>query len=53
MKGYLWVVEVSKCKEYVPYSTRKTQDAAELVRKNAERTTEGKYRVKKYERVKK
>lgn len=53
MKGYLYVVEVSKCKEYVPYSTRKTQDAAELVKVNAERTTEGKYRIRKYERVKK
>jgi len=53
MKGYLYVVEVKKNKEYVPYSTRKTRDAADLVRKNAERTTTGKYRVSKYERVRK
>ena len=53
MKGYLYVVEVMKCKEYVPYSTRRTQDAAELVKLNAERTTEGKFRISKYERVRK
>jgi hypothetical protein len=53
MKGYLYVVEVLKCKEYVPYVSRKRQDDADLVRKNAERTTTGKYRVSKYERVRK
>lgn len=53
MKGYLYVVEVMKCKEYVPYVARKTQDAADLVKRNAERTTTDKYRVMKYERVKK
>jgi hypothetical protein len=53
MKGYLYVVEIYKNKEYVPYSVRKTQDAAELVRKNAERTTNSKYRVEKYERKRK
>lgn len=53
MKGYLYVVEVMKCKEYLPYVARKTQDAADLVKRNAERTTTGKYRVSKYERVRK
>lgn len=48
MKGYLYVVEILRNKEYVPFSTRKTQDAAELVRKNAEMTTNSKYRIRKY-----
>lgn len=50
MKGYLYVCEILKNKEYVPYSARKKQVDAELVKRNAERMTADKYRVEKYER---
>jgi hypothetical protein len=48
MKGYLYVVEVLKCKEYVPYIARKRKRAAELVKANNERYSQDKYRVRKY-----
>ena len=50
MKGYLWVVEVSKCKEYVPYVARKRKEDAELVKANNEKYSQDKYRVRKYVR---
>ena len=48
MKGYLYVVEVLKCKEYLPYIARKRKRAAELVKANNERYSQDKYRVRKY-----
>jgi len=53
MKGYLYVVEVLKCKEYLPYIARKRKRAAELVKANNEKYGGETYRVEKYERVKK
>ena len=48
MTNYLWVIETLKGREWVPYSVRKTHDAAELRKSNLERTETGKFRIRKY-----
>jgi hypothetical protein len=53
MTNYVWVVEIKKNREYVPFSTRKTQAAAKLVKTNNERLYPEKFRVKRYLREKK
>ena len=50
MKGYLYVVEVKRNKEYVPYVARKRKEDAELVKANNEKYSVDQYRVRKYVR---
>ena len=53
MTNYVWVCEIKKNKEYVPYVARKRHDEAELVKQNNERCSDDKYRVERYVREKK
>jgi hypothetical protein len=48
MTNYLWVVEIQKAREWVPYIARKRREDAELVKENNERYSRDKYRVRKY-----
>jgi hypothetical protein len=48
MTNYLWVVEIQKAREWVPYIARKRKEDAELVKANNERYSQDKYRVRKY-----
>jgi hypothetical protein len=50
MTNYVWVVEIKKNREYVPFSTRKTKEKAEIVKANNERLYPEKFRVKRYSR---
>lgn len=53
MTNYLWVCEILKGREWIPYVARKRKVDAYLVKENNERCSQDKYRVRKYERVKK
>jgi hypothetical protein len=53
MTNYVWVIEIKKNREYVPFSVRKTQVKAELVKENNEKMYPSKFRVKRYLREKK
>mgnify|MGYP001160578153 FL=1 len=50
MTNYLWVCEILKHREWVPYVARKRKEDAELVKANNERYSQDKYRVRKYVR---
>jgi hypothetical protein len=50
MTNYLWVCEIFKNREWVPYVARKRKEDAELVKENNERYSRDKYRVRKYVR---
>jgi hypothetical protein len=50
MTNYLWVVEIQKGREWVPYVARKRREDAELVKANNEKYSKDKYRVRKYVR---
>jgi len=52
MTNYVWVIEIKKNREYIPFSVRKTQAKAELVKKNNEKLYPSKFRVKRYLREK-
>lgn len=52
MTNYVWVIEIKKNREYVPFSVRKTQAKAELVKENNEKLYQAKFRVKRYLREK-
>ena len=52
MTNYVWVVEIMRNREYVPFSVRRTEKAANLVKENAERTEPGRFRVSRYLREK-
>lgn len=47
MTNYLWVCEILKGREWVPYVARKRKEDAELVKENNEKFG-GRYRVRKY-----
>jgi hypothetical protein len=53
MTNYLYVVEIKKNKEYVPYIARKRKRDADLVKANNETYSGDKYRVERYVREKK
>jgi len=48
MTNYLWVCEILKGREWVPYVARKRKEGAELVLANNERSGNGKFRIRKY-----
>jgi len=50
MTNYLWVCEILKGREWVPYVARKRKEDAELVKSNNEKYGADKYRVRKYVR---
>lgn len=50
MTNYLWVVEILKGREWVPYIARKKREDAELVMANNEKYSADKYRIRKYVR---
>ena len=50
MTNYLWVCEILKGREWVPYIARKKREDAELVKANNEKYSQDKYRVRKYVR---
>ena len=49
MTNYLWVVEIKKNKEWIPFIARKRKEQAELAKENSDKYG-GKYRVRKYVR---
>ena len=50
MTNYLWVCEILKGREWVPYVARKRREDAERVKQNNEKCSSDKYRVRKYVR---
>jgi hypothetical protein len=50
MTNYLWVCEILKGREWVPYIARKKREDAELVMANNEKYSADKYRIRKYVR---